>query len=262
MIIVFLCSVQESSEKINRKLLAQLDSTRITGRIWEIKNQHQDQILQAHSYPQILILRKTRELHRPIIDRAENIYELGSFLLISYSLPNKPEKIRRTIQRILARTPSIRLRRGIYLFPEARYRSMYAKSVHLIEPYKAFESVRKQGGKITILSRLEIVHPHGIQILETLKSQYLDRLDKICTRSSELRQEIKSHPNLERSKIQINELRSSYRRTHEVIEAMNHIFNQSLDVHQALQRTYKHILQTRKQTDEYIQTRLIQMNEK
>lgn len=117
----------------------------------------------------ITILKTSRELQKPLINFEEDIYNLGSLILVAYDLP-RSTCVRKAVSRLLRRSPCFKLSPSIYLFPHTKY-EFYEKTP-IVPPSSLIKKIIVYGGRITCASRLILVSDYSAKriIEETLKS--------------------------------------------------------------------------------------------
>jgi len=103
--------------------------------------------------PQFIILKTSRDIMRPQIKEQNGKYDLGSLILVAYSLP-EDVKIRKATNRLIRRAPCFRLARSVYVFPQIRYNS-YENSV-LVRPSTFLKRMIVFGIPVTYIPKLII----------------------------------------------------------------------------------------------------------
>ncbi len=120
----------------------------------------------------ITILKTSRSLQKAFISFEENVYNLGSLILIAYDLP-RSTRIRKAVSRILKRSPCFKLSPSIYLFPHIKYAKY--KGTPLVSPSDLIRRIIVYGGRITCASRLILVCDCSAK---RIIREFLNSLDK------------------------------------------------------------------------------------
>ncbi len=91
--------------------------------------------------------------------------EVSTYTVVAYGFSHPTAQQKKTVERLILRTPAVRLRPGVLLFPHLRTKDMAryysSKSVHLLSPKEFVESVARVGARVYRWSRLKIVGSSG-----------------------------------------------------------------------------------------------------
>ncbi|MEM1569802.1 MAG: hypothetical protein QXL27_06405 [Candidatus Bathyarchaeia archaeon] len=128
-------------------------------------------------FESITILKTSRKLHKPLISFEENIYNLGSLILIAYDLPYST-RVRKAISRLLRRSPCFKLAPSIYLFPHARYEVYEGTSI--VSPSGLIKRIILYGGRVTCASRLILLSDYSAKhIVEKNLNSLGERVENV-----------------------------------------------------------------------------------
>jgi hypothetical protein len=100
----------KSGGSISRRLGA-LGCKRICNSFWEITERKIDEALKAVGDNQPILLKRAREIKKPVYDESGNLIDLGSLIVVAYSAERNGG--------LLSKTPYIRLCRSVYALPHS-----------------------------------------------------------------------------------------------------------------------------------------------
>ena len=151
--------------------------------------------------PQFLILKTSRDLMKPQINEKNGKYDLGSLILVSYSLP-EDVKIRKATNRLIRRAPCFRLARSVYIFPQIRYNS-YENSV-LVRPSTFLKRMIVFGIPVTYIPKLIISEDSLTKsLINELNESLTKRTHKILHDCNDLQPSLKSKPSKRFSELRV-----------------------------------------------------------
>jgi hypothetical protein len=165
---VFYIAYKASKENrglISRRLNA-LGCRRICSSFWKVENRRVEEALKIIGGNQPVLLKRTREIKRPIYDEGGNIIDFGSLIIIIYNA-RKDDKGK--IRWLLSRTPYIKICRSVYAFCHNNYR--YDKRGDLFNANYLFTLMKENDKDAQIFSRMSIINNDA----ETVK-MLLDRV--------------------------------------------------------------------------------------
>ncbi|MBS7654084.1 hypothetical protein KEJ43_03315 [Candidatus Bathyarchaeota archaeon] len=151
---VFYIAYKASKENrglISRRLNA-LGCRRICSSFWEVENRKVEEALKIIGENQPVLLKRTREIRRPIYDEEGNIIDFGSLLIIVY---NAKKDDGRKIRWLLSRTPYIKICRSVYAF--CHNNNKYDKKGGLFNANYLFTLMKENDKDAKIFSRMTII---------------------------------------------------------------------------------------------------------
>jgi hypothetical protein len=120
----------------------------------------------------VTVLKTARELQKPFINFEQDIYNLGSLILVAYDLPRNT-RVRKAVSRLLRRSPCFKLSPSIYLFPHTKYEEY--NGTPIVSPSNLIRRIIIYGGRVTCASRLILIYDYSAKrIIEG----FLNSLDK------------------------------------------------------------------------------------
>jgi len=193
--------------------------------------------------PHFLILKTSREIMKPQINEQNGKYDLGSLILVAYTLP-EDVKIRKATNRLVRRTPCFKLARSIYLFPQIRYDN--SENSLLIKPSTFLKKMIVFGIPITYAPKL-ILSDNSLtkSLINELKDSLNKRTQKILQDCNSLQ----SSP-----KFQLNKRLSEVRIESKIVRELVLFHEKELkidmkNVKNALRRATKALITIRKKRD-------------
>jgi len=124
---------------------------------------HQLRAALSHSETEnIIVLKRSRNIDKHIIDEKKWIFELGSLTVVAFKL-NKPSmKTRKVIQRALQRAPCFKLCSSVYAFPQLRRLRTIGHNYgrdEITTPRGFVDTLNELGSRLIRLSRIVVVDP-------------------------------------------------------------------------------------------------------
>jgi len=104
----------KSGGSISRRLEA-LGCKRICNSFWEISERRIDEVLKAVGDNQPILLKRAREIKKPVYDESGSLIDLGSLIVVAYNAERNGGKVKG----LLSKTPYIRLCRSVYALPHS-----------------------------------------------------------------------------------------------------------------------------------------------
>lgn len=155
--------------------------------------------------PQYFLLKTIRELKKALIDEETGTFELGSLILIAFSLPSDSKR-RRAISRLFRRAPCFRLASSVYAFPQIRY-NKYEKSV-LTRPDTILKKMIIFGVPVTYIPKVMLSSSSSTKtLIEELKEELTRRALKLVVDSEKLEFDSKYNKRISELKLEIRILR-------------------------------------------------------
>ena len=159
----------ESRMKVEEQLKA-LGCRRIHGAFWAISKgglPTARKILQKYSPT---LLKRTREIRKPIFLKEGKQKELGSLIIIAYQVSGDVEKVK--VRNWLRRAPCLRLCSSVCAFPQ---RHFFDKTGRLVNAGSFWEYVREFDENAVIIPRLIIVNSKAIDRLLNEKENSIQK---------------------------------------------------------------------------------------
>lgn len=164
----FLCykPPKEAAKRIwiSRKLSA-LGGIRLHYSFWKLPKSSLHFALELVRDNEPIVLKRSRELARPRVDKAHRLYELGSLMVIAYNSPLVPTGKRAAIIRALRRTPCIPVGPSLYLFPHLKAPKYAYFRDKIMLPDDFFDFLKRCGVVAHRLTYLRVIYPQSHEML-------------------------------------------------------------------------------------------------
>ncbi|MFX1487100.1 MAG: hypothetical protein ACFFBS_08425 [Promethearchaeota archaeon] len=177
---------QGESGRIPVKRLLQTDLERIGQGFYVANGSKTESLHTLLPADSVFLFKRTRNLIKPLINPSQDSYLLGSLVIIAYKRIPKDPKVRKRLQRLLFKAPCFRLRKGTYAFIQLKP-SVYRRFRNIVSPSKFVNEIRKQGGEVTVVSRVALENKRlSMKLLQEFKSLILGRIDLISEKSKSM----------------------------------------------------------------------------
>jgi len=118
-----------------------------------------------------VILKRTREIRKPIFTAEGTCSELGSLVVVAYKIPEQGKKGK--VKNLLKRAPCIRLCRGVYAFSQRPER--FDRGHSLVDARSFWGAIREIDENAVMVPRMVIVNN---QVVETLLAEAKSRIER------------------------------------------------------------------------------------
>ncbi|MBS7644283.1 hypothetical protein KEJ26_06905 [Candidatus Bathyarchaeota archaeon] len=164
----FLCyrSPKEAAKRIwiSRKLSA-LGGVRLHYSFWKLPKSSLHYALELVRDNEPIVLKRSRELVHPRVDKGRRLYELGSLMAIAYNSSSASARKRAAIVRALRRTPCIPMGPSFYLFPHLKAPKYTYFRDKIMLPDDFFDFLKKLSIPAHRLTYLRIIYPQSHEVL-------------------------------------------------------------------------------------------------
>jgi len=165
------------------KRLRSLGCTPLRRSLWKVEEEQLSKVLKILAENRPILLKRTREIRKPQIIREEDIHELGSLVMVTYSLPKDVD--RGKVRRLLLRTPCIRLCRSVYAFPQDQTR--LDKDKRLVDAHRFSNLIQEMGGNVRVVTRVVVANPRDAEyLLQETRERFRRRLLEIVKQCKNL----------------------------------------------------------------------------
>ena len=128
---------------------------------WEIDEEKAYKVLKVLEKNQPILLKRVREIKKPRFAKDKELSELGSLIIVMYTIPKEEKRGR--IKNFLNRAPCIRLRRSVYAFSYRQ--SLFDKGKKLVDAQRFADFIREIQGNVKVIPRLVIVNTDSVERL-------------------------------------------------------------------------------------------------
>jgi len=118
-----------------------------------------------------VILKRTREIRKPVFAVEGTCSELGSLVVVAYKIPEQGKK--GEVKNLLKRAPCIRLCRGVYAFSQRPER--FGRSGSLVDARDFWGHIREVDENAVMVPRVVVVNN---QVVETLLADAKSRVER------------------------------------------------------------------------------------
>ncbi|MEM1606699.1 MAG: hypothetical protein QXW55_04470 [Candidatus Bathyarchaeia archaeon] len=174
--VVYSVPKEYKSRGLIPKRLKALGCRRIYGSFWEVNERKIDEILKVIGDNQPILLRRTRDIRKPLYDGEGNLVDFGSLIVLVYNPENDGNA---KIKWLLAKTPYVKLCRSVYAFPQNSDR--YERRGGVFEINNLLMLVKEHSKDAAIFSRVVIVNSGEVMstLIERVKSRVARKTEKI-----------------------------------------------------------------------------------
>lgn len=160
------------------KRLKALGCRHICSSFWEVNERKIDEVLKVIGENQPILLRRTRDIKRPLYDEEGNLVDFGSLIILVYN----PESDKNAKTKwLLAKAPYVRLCRSVYAFPQNSDR--YEKKGGVLEISNLLMLVKEHNKDAAIFSRIIIMNSGEVMntLIERVKLRIAKKTEKILS---------------------------------------------------------------------------------
>jgi hypothetical protein len=226
---------------IGRKLSA-LGGVRLHYSFWKLPKGSLHHALELVRDNEPIVLKRSRELVPPHVDKGRRLYELGSLMVIAYNSSSTPAGKRAAIVRALRRTPCIPMGPSFYLFPHLKAPKYTYFRDKIMLPDDFFDFLRKLGIPAHRLTYLRIIYPQSHEMLfQRLIARQMRECAKLVQRSQMLLkriQEMKANWTIVRKAL--SEFKTRYRTHKGIVYFLYHVYG--IDLRANLKEAYSAII--------------------
>lgn len=143
-----------------------------------------------------IALRRTKEIP-PSKPKKTGTATHRSFALVAYRMKTTSPQFKKAVQRLVARTLSIRLRPGVFLFPHLRSKDLKKQSGEkgvqsLLNSMQFSRALKEMGAKVFRWTRLQVADVAGPVVITDLIQERIDfEIDTLSSRVKQLRRRAK-----------------------------------------------------------------------
>ncbi len=160
--------------QIVRRLRA-LGCTQIRRSFWQLDKEELGAAIKLLQSNFTVILKRTREIRKPIFTAEGTCSEPGSLVVVAYKIPEQGKK--GIVKNLLKRAPCIRLCRGVYAFPQRP--EHFGRSGPLVDARNFWEHIREVDENAVMVPRVIVVNN---QVIETLLAEAKSRIEReVCS---------------------------------------------------------------------------------
>jgi hypothetical protein len=208
------------------------------------------EVRQALSEIPHIALRRTKEIPRSKTRRTEAALH-RSFALVAYRMKTTSPQFKKAVQRLVARTFSIRLRPGVFLFPHLRSKDLKKQTnvkgaQSLLNSRQFSQALEEMGAKVFRWTRLQVTDATDPVTITSLIQERMDfEIDTLSSRVKKLRRMAKD-PLSESSRLKKRyvECSKQFTQTRMRAEAIEIIWY--LDLGPRVRQLYNQLLSTRR----------------
>ncbi|NHI83191.1 MAG: hypothetical protein EAX81_02650 [Candidatus Thorarchaeota archaeon] len=154
------------------------------------------QVIEALSKVPHIALRRTKEIPRRK-SRKMRTAPHRSFALVAYRTKTTSPQFKKAVQRLVARTPSIRLRPGVFLFPHMRSKDLKKErdgkgAQSLLNSMQFSQALKEMGAKVFRWTRLQVTEAtNPAPILDLIQERIDFEIEAVSSRIRQLRNQAK-----------------------------------------------------------------------
>lgn len=162
------------------KILKDFNGVKLHRGLWKLPVTDLERVISLFPEEALFAFKASRSVRKGRIDEASGVYDLGSLILIAYTLPSLDTNVRKTVSRLLERAPCFRLTPSIYTFPQLNYSKYEKLYVSLVFPSKFVRTLIELNCRFTCIPKLILVDPTlAKHLIEELKRRLYSRLSKL-----------------------------------------------------------------------------------
>jgi len=145
--------------------LRDLGCSRLHFSFWKVPRSKVRWALEVVRAADPLILRRSREVTSPVVNRAKGVYDLGSLTVFAYHAGGLKPGVRAAVARMLRRMPHIRLGKSLYATPHIRSSRYDLLRSRILLPSDFFDALTKLRVETHRLMYMRVVYPSSQQAL-------------------------------------------------------------------------------------------------
>jgi hypothetical protein len=129
---------------------------------WRVPAQQISAALSYCETENVIVMKRSRKIVRHFIDEQNEVFGIGSLMVVAFKLDKPSMKTRKIVQRALQRAPCFKLCSSVYAFPQLRrFRAIghkYGKD-EITTPRGFVDVLNGLGSKMVRLSRIVVLEP-------------------------------------------------------------------------------------------------------
>ncbi len=129
--------------------------------------------------------RRSRRISR-VREYTSESGDVPTYTVVAYRFRHPSTQQKKTAERLVLRTPAVRLRPGVLLFPHLRVKDMNryysSSSIRLLSPKEFVEAVSRTGADVTRWSRLRIIGSSATNGVDTALDRMIHREGSLLRR--------------------------------------------------------------------------------
>lgn len=145
--------------------LRKLGCSRLHYSFWKVPRKAVRQALDVVRSADPIVLRRSRDVTLPRVDRSKGVYDLGSLTVFAYHVGVLRPGVRTLVVRMLGRMPHIRLGKSLYVVPHIRSSKHDAFKGRILLPEDFFDALRRLNVETHRLMYMKVVYPSSQQVL-------------------------------------------------------------------------------------------------